>query len=387
MTDRTMGTYKRTGLVFVSGSGSTLEAEDGKKYLDFTAGIGVNCLGHGHPKLAEAIAAQAAKLIHVSNYYQSLEAIELSETLCERTGMDAVFLCNSGAEANEGAIKIARKCGEAKSPAASTIVTLRGSFHGRTIATLAATGQDKFHEHFGPFPEGFAYVEAEDKRALDKALGKDVCAFMLEPVQGESGVHPLSEEYLRYAAKLCAERGILLIADEVQCGVGRTGSFLASALSGIEPDIVTLAKGLAGGVPVGAVLARGRAATALGKGDHGTTFGGNPLAAAAAKVVLAELGSPGFLEGVAKKGERILEVVRSWKHPLVIEARGAGLMIGIVVTVAPDKIKELAIARGLLILTAGSDVVRLLPPLVITDAEIDRGLAMLRNALDAAAKG
>jgi acetylornithine/N-succinyldiaminopimelate aminotransferase len=386
MTDKTMDTYKRTGLVFVSGKGSMLEAEDGKKYLDFTSGIGVNSLGHGNEALAAAIAWQAARLIHVSNYYQSRAAIEFSEELCAATGMDAVFLCNSGAEANEGAIKIARKYGASKSPSKTTVVTLRGSFHGRTITTLAATGQDKFHEQFGPFPGGFAYIEPEDGAALQAALDADTCALMLEPIQGESGVLPLSEAYLGLAAKLCAERGILLIADEVQCGVGRTGSFLASSLAGIRPDIVTLAKGLAGGVPVGAVLARGEAAKIFRPGDHGSTFGGNPLAASAARVVLSTLGSPGFLGSVADKGRRILETVRSWKHPLVKEVRGVGLMIGIVVSVPPDRIKELCIKRGLLVLTAGSDVVRLLPPLVITDAEIDRGLALLKDALDTAAK-
>jgi acetylornithine/N-succinyldiaminopimelate aminotransferase len=384
MTDKTMNTYKRTGLVFVRGSGSTLETEDGKQYLDFTSGIGVNILGHGNAALAAAIAWQAARLIHVSNYYQSREAIEFSEELCARTGMDAVFLCNSGAEANEGAIKIARKHGASKGASRTTVVTLQGSFHGRTIATLAATGQDKFHEQFGPFPAGFSYVPPEDGAALDAALSTDVCALMLEPIQGESGVLPLSEGYLRLAAKLCAERGILLIADEVQCGVGRTGSFLASARSGLRPDIVTLAKGLAGGVPVGAVLARGEAAKVLGRGDHGSTFGGNPLAAAAARVVLTTLGSPGFLESVSKKGERIIETLRSWKHPLIKEVRGVGLMIGVVVSVPPDKIKELAISRGLLVLTAGADVVRLLPPLVITEGEIDRGLSLLKEALDEA---
>jgi acetylornithine/N-succinyldiaminopimelate aminotransferase len=213
MSDRTMDTYKRTGLVFVRGAGCVLEAEDGKKYLDFTAGIGVNCLGHGHPGLAAAIAEQAARLIHVSNYYQSREAVELSEALCAATGMDRVFLCNSGAEANEGAIKIARKYGEGLSPPRSTIVALRDSFHGRTLATLAATGQDKFHEHFGPFPAGFVHVAPGDEAALDAALGSGVCALLLEPIQGESGVSPLPESYLRLAARLCEERGILLVAD------------------------------------------------------------------------------------------------------------------------------------------------------------------------------
>ncbi|MGA2545791.1 MAG: aspartate aminotransferase family protein [Rectinemataceae bacterium] len=386
MSDKLMDTYKRTGLVFVRGSGSELEAEDGKRYLDFASGIGVNSLGHAHPKLVAAIAEQASRLIHVSNYYQSREALGLAEELCGRAGMDAVFLCNSGAEANEGAIKIARKYGAARNASKTTIVTLRGSFHGRTIATLAATGQDKFHEQFGPYPKGFAYVEPEDGAALDAALGSDTCALLLEPIQGESGVIPLSDDYFRLAARLCAERGILLIADEVQCGVGRTGSFLASSRAGVRPDVITLAKGLAGGVPIGAVLARGEAAKVLARGDHGSTFGGNPLAAAAARVVLGELGQPGFLEAVAKKGERMLSEIRTWKHPLVKEARGLGLMIGIVVTCAPDRIKELCLERGLLVLTAGADVVRLLPPLVIAEAEIDRGLALLKDAMDGAAR-
>jgi acetylornithine/N-succinyldiaminopimelate aminotransferase len=386
MKDKTMDTYKRTGLVFVGGSGSVLEAEDGKKYLDLTSGIGVNILGHGHPALAAAIAAQAARLIHVSNYYQSREAIALSDELCARTGMDAVFLCNSGAEANEGAIKIARKFGASKSATKTTIVTLRGSFHGRTLATLAATGQDKFHEQFGPLPAGFVYVEPEDTLALDAALGDDTCALLVEPIQGESGVLPLSEAYLKLAAKLCAERGILLMTDEVQCGVGRTGSFLASSRYGLRPDIVTLAKGLAGGVPIGAVLARGEAAKVFVKGDHGSTFGGNPLAAAAALVVLSTLGAEGFLQAVAKKGETIIETVRGWKHPLIKEVRGLGLMIGIAVTLPPDRIKELAISRGLLVLTAGADVVRLLPPLVITETEVDRALVLLKEVLDEVGK-
>jgi len=385
MTGRFMDTYKRTGLVFVRGVGCTLEADDGRHFLDFASGIGVNSLGHAHPKLVAAIAEQASRLIHVSNYYQSREGLALSEELCAATGMDSVFLCNSGAEANEGAIKIARKWGASRSPAKTTIVTLRGSFHGRTIATLAATGQDKFHEQFGPYPAGFVYVEAEDAAALDLALGPDTCALLLEPIQGESGVIPLSDSYLRLAARLCAERDILLMADEVQCGVGRTGSFLASSRAGIKPDVVTLAKGLAGGVPIGAVLARGEAAKTLVRGDHGSTFGGNPLAAAAAHVVLGELAAPGFLAAVARKGERILSAIAAWKMPTVTQIRGAGLMIGIQVSCPPDRVKELCMARGLLVLTAGSDVVRLLPPLVIGESDIDRGLGMLKEALDEAA--
>jgi len=386
VTGRFMDTYKRTGLVFVRGSGCVLEAEDGKKYLDFASGIGVNSLGHAHPRLVAAIAEQASRLIHVSNYYQSREALALSEELCSAAGMDSLFLCNSGAEANEGAIKIARKWGAARSPSKTTIVTLRGSFHGRTIATLAATGQDKFHEQFGPYPAGFVYVEAEDAAALDSALGSDVCGLLLEPIQGESGVIPLSDSYLRLAARLCAERGILLMTDEVQCGVGRTGSFLASSRAGVRPDVVTLAKGLAGGLPIGAVLARGEAATTLVRGDHGSTFGGNPLSAAAARVVLGELASPGFLDAVARKGQRIHSAIAAWMQPLVKEVRGAGLMIGLQVSCPPDRIKELCIEGGLLVLTAGADVVRLLPPLVIGEADIDNGLRILRGALETAGK-
>ncbi|MDA8425731.1 MAG: aspartate aminotransferase family protein [Treponema sp.] len=383
MSDFFMDTYKRTGLVFVRGSGARLWDERGGEYVDFTAGIGVNSLGHAHPALVAAITAQAGRLIHISNYYQSREALSLAEKLCTATGFDRVFLCNSGAEANEGAIKIARKWGASKSPSRTTIVTLEGSFHGRTIATLAATGQPKFHVNFGPFPAGFSYVKANDKAALAKALGSEVCALMLEPIQGEGGVVPLDEGYLREAARLCAERDILLIADEVQCGVGRTGALLTSAQMGVKADVVPLAKGLGGGVPIGAVLARGSAAEVLGRGDHGSTFGGNPLAAAAAVAVLDALAAPGFLDSVAAKGARLMGAVRSWKHPIVKEVRGKGLMIGIAVNVKPDRIKELCLERGLLVLTAGEDAVRLLPPLVIPDSDIDAGLGLMREAFDA----
>jgi acetylornithine/N-succinyldiaminopimelate aminotransferase len=388
MNDKTMDTYKRTGLVFVRGSGCVLEDDKGKNYLDFASGIGVNSLGHAHPALVAAISAQAARLIHISNYYQSREAASLSEELCAVAGMEAVFLCNSGAEANECAIKIARRWGEGRGPGGSArtvIVTLRGSFHGRTVTTLSATGQDKCHEHFAPLTPGFRFASANDGEALKAALSDEVCALMLEPVQGEGGVVPLEDEYLRLASGLCAERGALLVADEIQCGVGRTGTFLALDRLGIKPDIATVAKGLAGGVPIGAALARGEAARALGRGDHGSTFGGNPLAAVAARAVLATIAAPPFMAEVARKGERILSAIRSWKHPLVKDARGRGLMLGAALSVPPDSVKALCMERGLLVLTAGEDVVRLLPPLIVSDDEIDRGLGILRDALDAAA--
>jgi acetylornithine/N-succinyldiaminopimelate aminotransferase len=381
MNDRFMDTYKRTGLVFIEGRGARLVADDGRSYLDFTAGVGVNSLGHGHPALAAALAAQAGRLIHVSNYYQTREAVAAAEVLCRMAGMDRVFFCNSGAEALEGAIKIARKRGNAMSPERNVIVTLEGSFHGRTITDLSATGQDKLHRHFGPFTPGFRHVAPRGLAALNSALTGEVCGFLYEPIQGEGGVLPLEADYLRGAARLCRERGILLMADEVQSGVGRTGAFLASSWAGIEPDVVSLAKGLAGGVPVGAVLARGEAATVLGRGDHGSTFGGNPLAMAAAGVVLATLAEPGFLAEVARKGEAVMEAIRGWKSPVVREVRGRGLMIGAVVAVPPDEVKEAALERGLLVLTAGEDVVRLLPPLVITDEELGEGLEKLRETL------
>jgi acetylornithine/N-succinyldiaminopimelate aminotransferase len=382
MNDKTMNTYKRTGLVLVGGHGATLLATDGKEYIDFTAGIGVNSLGHGHAKLVAAISKQAAAAIHVSNYFLTEVSMAFAEELTSVSGYDKVFFCNSGAEANEGLIKIARKFGSSKKAGKNVIVTLKGSFHGRTITTVTATGQDKFHQFFGPFTPGFVYVEPNDIVALDAALGPDVCAFLFEPIQGEGGVRPLDEKYLKAAAKLCAERDILFAADEVQSGIGRTGAFLACELLGVKPDIVSVAKGLSGGVPVGAVLARGPCADTLQPGDHGTTFGGNPLAAAAGRVVLAELGSPGFYAEVTRKGKKIADAVASWKNPLVKDVRGMGLMRGIGVTCPPGDVVTAARARQLLVLTAGDDTVRLLPPLVITDAELDKGLAALKAALD-----
>ncbi|MEI6874655.1 MAG: aspartate aminotransferase family protein [Spirochaetota bacterium] len=384
MSDFFMDTYKRTGLVFSKGKGARLETVDGVSYIDFASGIGVNSLGHGHPRLVAAIAEQAGRLIHVSNYYNTETSQVLARELCGVTGYEAVFFCNSGAEANEGAIKIARKHGASIDPKRTTIVTLLDSFHGRTIAALAATGQEKFHKNFGPFPPGFVHVRPNDIDALRGALDETVCALLLEPVQGEGGVLPLTEEYLRAAEKLCRDRDILFIADEVQCGMGRTGAWLASGAAGTRPDVAIVAKGLGGGVPIGAILARGAAAKVLGRGDHGSTFGGNPLAAAAARVVLEELRAPGFLESVTAKGAAMMAEIAAWKHPLVKEVRGRGLMMGVVTTAKPDQVKELAMAEGLLILTAGEDVIRLLPPLIIGEADIKAGLIKLKVAFDRA---
>lgn len=382
MNDKFMNTYKRTGLILEKGKGATLWDKNGTQYVDFTAGIGVNSLGHGHPALIKAIAEQSAKLIHVSNYFLTDISILLTEELCRITGFDAAFFCNSGAEANEGLVKIARKYGSDKDPYKNKIVTLKGSFHGRTITMVTATGQDKFHKFFGPFTPGFDYVQPNDIKALDAALDEKTCAFLFEPIQGEGGVVPLDVKYLQQAQKLCKERDILFAADEVQTGVGRTGAFLACEKLGVDPDMVGLAKGLAGGVPIGAILAKGACAQTLQPGDHGTTFGGNPLAAAAARVVLGELQSRGFLTEVERKGNKIQASVRSWNLPMVKQVRGMGLMIGIAVSIPPGDVVKACRERGLLVLTAGEDTVRLLPPLVISDGEIDTGLAALKAAME-----
>lgn len=405
-------------VVMASGKGSTLTDVDGKKYVDFVSGIGVNCLGHGHPALVKAIADQAAKAIHVSNYYNSDKGLEFSQALLARTKMDRVFFGNSGAEANEAAIKIARKCGHLADEKAGksagirkTIVTLEKSFHGRTITTLSATGQDKFHAPaFAPYTPGFRHIPANDWDAIRTAFDDTVCAFMLECVQGEGGVNLVDPEWAKAACEAARKAGAIVIADEVQTGVGRTGYYLASEFLGTEPDVVTLAKGIAGGVPMGACLAKGVAAAALVAGDHQSTFGGNPLACSAGLVVLDELCKPGFLAEVAEKGEYIRSAILGWKLSCVKEVRGRGLMIGVDVTgtekgaatageiqlaclefASADASANSGVASGnagvasgnsgLCISTAGPQTLRFLPPLVITKEEIDAGLAVLRAVL------
>ncbi|MDR0623595.1 MAG: acetylornithine transaminase [Treponema sp.] len=398
MSDVFMNTYHRLPVTFVRGEGSWLFDSAGKKYLDFSSGIAVNCLGHAYPPLTAAIAEQAAKFNHVCNYYQSDVSAAFAEKLveaCAAGGMKKLFLANSGAEANEGACKIARKYSLKKyGPGRHRIVTLRGSFHGRTITTLAATGQDKFHENFGPFTEGFAYVPGGDIAALDKALDRStVAGLLIEAVQGESGIIPQTPEYIEAAARFCADRDILLMFDEIQCGLGRTGTFLAfEQYRGpdgrpLRADVVTLAKGLCGGIPGGAVLAGEKAMDVFETGDHGSTFGGNPVAAAAGLVVLNTVNDPAFLGEIARKGEKIAAAVRGWNHPRVKEVRGRGLLTGIDIRVDAWPLLEAGVKRadsavpGLLLLSAGPRTLRLLPPYTVTDAEIDQGLDMIREML------
>ncbi|MDR2630424.1 MAG: aspartate aminotransferase family protein [Spirochaetaceae bacterium] len=386
MTDVFMNTYHRLPVVFEKGEGAWLSDINGKHYLDFTAGIAVNCLGYGYPSLVKAISAQTAKLNHVGNYFQSDVSLAFAEKLvaaCASVGMRKVFLANSGAEANEGACKIARKYSLKKyGPGRHRIVTLKGSFHGRTITTLAATGQEKFHKDFGPFTEGFLFVPPGDIDALDRALDpSSVAALLIEAVQGESGIIPQDDAYITAAAAFCADRDILLMFDEIQCGVGRTGTFLACEAYGVKPDVITLAKGLSGGVPVGAVLGGEKTADVLGMGDHGSTFGGNPLAAAAGLVVLETVQQPAFLQEIRRKGEKIREILRSWNHPKITCVRGRGLMIGVDLTVEAWPVLEASLVQGLLLLSAGTHTLRFLPPYIISDNEIEQALKILYSVL------
>lgn len=374
-------TYARFDLCLTQGSGCTATSPEGKHYLDFTSGIGVNSLGWAHPQWAEAVANQAATLQHTSNIYYTLPAAQLAQALCRRTGMDKVFFANSGAEANEGAIKAARKYSLMKyGEGRATILTLQNSFHGRTLATLTATGQDVFHQHFHPFPRGFAYTPADDIPALEAALTPDVCALLLEPVQGEGGVVPLQPEFLAHAQALCRSKDILLIADEVQTGIGRTGSFLASTQLGLQPDIITLAKGLGGGLPLGAVLFAKHCATALGKGDHATTYGANPVCCAGALVVLNTL-TDSFLQQVREKSRLLIQGLQ--QLPGVEQVTGMGLMLGITFRegITAAQVLQAAMDKGMLCLLAKHKL-RLLPPLTITPDEITAGLQILQQVLE-----
>ncbi|WP_288703864.1 acetylornithine/succinylornithine family transaminase [uncultured Ruminococcus sp.] len=375
-----MQTYDRLPLVMESGSGRTCTDEDGKRYLDFGSGIGTNSLGYCDAAWADAVCAQVRRMQHTSNYYYTKVQADFAERLCQITGYKRVFFGNSGAEANECAIKLARKYSFDKYGAGrNVIITLRNSFHGRTMATLSATGQDCFHNYFFPFPEGFVYAEANDIDDLLKKMHNNVCAVMLEYIQGEGGVVPLDSKYVDQLYDFCAKRDILVIADEVQTGVGRTGTFLAGEQYAKKADITTLAKGLGGGLPIGACLANGKCADVLTKGMHGSTFGGNPVVCAGGLAVLEQVAKPDFLAQVLAKGAHIRAALRDCQE--VTEITGLGLMLGLTLkTKQAADVKQAAFQRGLLVLTA-KDKVRLLPPLNITIGELDSGLAILKECL------
>ena len=377
--DHVMHTYGRYDVVFDKGENRSATDENGKTYIDFGSGIGTNSLGFCDKDWADAVSQQAHSIQHTSNYYYTKVQADFAAKLCKATGYSKIFFGNSGAEANECAIKLARKYSFDKyGKDRHNIITLVNSFHGRTLCTLSATGQDVFHNYFFPFVEGFKYAKANDIEDVKSKLD-NVCAIMIEFVQGEGGVIALDKEFVQGVKKICEDNDILLIADEVQTGVGRTGKFLASEHFGVKPDISTLAKGIAGGVPMGACLANEKCADVLTKGTHGSTFGGNPLACAGGNVVVDKVTAPGFLEEVAKKGEYFREKLMAMDE--VESVSGLGLMIGIQLkTKKAADVSAKALEQGLMLLTA-KDKVRLLPPLNITYEEIDKGLEILEKIL------
>lgn len=373
----------RTPVCFTEGSGITLTDTEGKKYKDFFAGIAVNCLGYAYPRMVRELQEQIAKLTHVSNVFYTENQARLAELLVKNSCGDKVFFANTGAEANEGAIKLAKKYFVEKNQLEKReFITLRNSFHGRTLATVAATGQEKYQKPYRPLIEKFIHVDANDIDGLHSAMNENTAALMIELIQGEGGVIPLNKEYVDAAAKLCRENNTLLIIDEVQTGIGRTGKMFAYEWYGIEPDIVTMAKGLGGGIPIGAFVAKAEVAAAFKPGDHGTTFGGNPLSARAGLVVVDELLNNGVLENAAKVGEYFMAELKKLVGVCtkIKEVRGKGLIIGVALN--GDISKEITAAlrdKGFIVGTAGASVLRIVPPLILTEADADDFTAALKE--------
>ncbi|HSE64013.1 MAG TPA: acetylornithine transaminase [Thermoanaerobaculia bacterium] len=378
--------YKRAPVAFSHGRGVRLYDLEGREYLDFIGGIAVSSLGHAHPALVKAISAQAARYLHVSNLYQIPEQVAAAQRLVAASGLDRAFFCNSGAEANEGAIKLARKRGKAvRGPAAHEILVTDNSFHGRTLATVAATGNPRYQQGFEPMPAGFRFVPFDDLEAMRAAITEATCAVLVEPVQGEGGVLPPSPGYLAGLRALCDENALLLILDEVQTGIGRTGKMFAYQHAGVLPDVATIAKGVAGGVPAGVVLATDAAAAHFVPGDHGSTFGGNALASAAIVAVLDAIEREDLLENAATAGARLvagLEELRE-KHPILLEVRGAGLLVGADLSIEAAPVVEACLSRGLLVNSVRPKTLRFAPPLVVSEAEVDRALEILDETLAA----
>ena len=375
-----MHTYGRYDVALKSGKGAVAYDENGKKYIDVSSGIGVNSLGYCNDGWVEAVTKQAGTIQHMSNYFYSEQSSNLAEKLCSLTGLSKVCFGNSGAEANECAIKIARKYSLDKyGEGRNEIITLKNSFHGRTVTTLSATGQDVFHNYFFPFTEGFSYVEADDMNALKNAVNKNTCAVMLELIQGEGGVNILDKDYVQSLVKFCNENDILVIVDEVQTGIGRTGKLFAFENYEILPDLVTVAKGLGGGLPIGLCMCGDKLKDVMSPSTHGTTFGANPVVCAGANYVLDTITAEGFLDEVNKKGAYIEEKVSKFEN--VKNVRRMGLMIGIELESGnAHDIAVKCVENGLLIITA-KDLLRMLPPLVITYDEIDEALKILENTL------
>ncbi|MFZ3055943.1 MAG: acetylornithine transaminase [Smithella sp.] len=380
-----MNTYKRFPVVLVKGSGVKVWDVNGKEYLDFAAGIAVCSLGHSHPQVIAAVKEQIEKLTHVSNLYYTEPQIQLAKLLVDNSFADKVFFCNSGAEANEAAIKLARKYAhENMGPDKFELITMKDSFHGRTMATITATGQEKFQFGFTPLLEGFTYVPFNDLQALEKAISAKTCGVMLEPIQGEGGVNIPDEKYLASVREICDRYGILLIVDEVQAGMGRTGKLFAYEHSGIKPDIMTLAKALGNGFPIGAMLATDKISKAFVPGNHASTFGGNPLATAAANATVKTILQEGILEHCRKMGDYFLLQLKKLqqKHKIIKDVRGTGLMLAAQLNIESSDIVNECLRRGLLIISAGSKTLRFVPPLIITTGDIDQAMGVLDEVME-----
>ena len=378
-------TYARFPIVLVRGQGARVWDADGKEYLDFVGGIAVDALGHCHPRMVEAIRAQAERLIHVSNLYHIEPQIRLAQLLCEHSFADRAFFCNSGAEANEAAIKLARKFAKDHwSTDRFEIIAMRHSFHGRTLATVTATGNEKYWHGFEPLMPGFKHVPYNDLKAVERAMDSRTCAVLVEPVQGEGGVHIPGDEYLPGLRRLCDQAGVLLILDEVQSGIGRTGKLFAYEHWGVTPDIMTLAKALAGGIPMGAMLATEAVAASFVPGSHASTFGGTPFVSAVAHAVLSTIIQEDLPGHAARVGKYFLDRLAALqeKHRVVTTVRGRGLILGMEVSVPARTIVSKCMERGLLVLTAGDSVVRFVPPLIVTEADVDRAVGILEEVLN-----
>ncbi|MEN3183838.1 MAG: aspartate aminotransferase family protein [Atribacterota bacterium] len=379
-----LGTYQRMPAVFVRGEGTYLFDPEGNAYLDLLSGISVNLLGYGYGPLKEAIHAEVERVMHTSNLFYNVPQVELAEKLIHYSGFSKVFFVNSGAEANEVALKMARFYGKRKHGSRYAYVAFRRSFHGRTLLTLGVTGQEKFHRDLDPFPPGIFFGDLNDIESVRRVLSEEVCAIIVEPVQGEGGIYPCTLEFLAELRKICDERDILLIFDEVQCGMGRIGTLFAFEYFGVRPDIVTLAKGLGGGLPIGAVLVNEKIVEITHRGDHGSTFGGNPVAARSACVVVDTVSQEEFLRAVRKKGELLkerLESIRLSFPEKVREVRGLGLMWGLEVPKRAKEVAERMFMRKVLVNACNEDTVRFLPPLVVSEADLHRGMDILQEVL------
>lgn len=382
-----MATYKRFPIVLVKGAGARVWDSNGKEYLDFVAGIAVCSLGHSHPKVAAAIQRQVEILTHVSNLYYIEPQINVARILVENSFADRVFFCNSGAEANEAAIKLARKYAyENMAGEKYELITMKDSFHGRTLATVTATGQTKFQVGFSPLPEGFKYAPFNDIPALEEAITEHTCGIMLEPIQGEGGVIIPDDEYLRNVRKICDDRGLLMILDEVQVAMGRTGTLFAYEQYNVRPDIVTLAKAVGNGFPVGVMMATNKVASAFQPGNHASTFGGNPLAMAASLATIDTIMNEGVLDNVKRVGSYFMRRLHELKNkcPVIKDIRGRGLIIGVELTVEGANIVKECMERGVLINCTGGNVLRFVPPLIIAEEDVDFAVEILGKVLVAA---